>query len=174
MAKASFHKNQRVYVKPVGTWAQVERVVPHWTKGLEEPIRVVYDVGLGRHFLQDELQAPNPPPPDADAEAWRIQRVPNTWQPVEETNRHPFPGTCPVVTSGEPEWGGWRVSGAEYALSPARVERQARMLASAPRLAAIVRTLGAWAEQSPNDVPEILRELTRQSRALSSYIDEAG
>ena len=27
MAKANFHKNQRVYVKPVGTWALVERVV---------------------------------------------------------------------------------------------------------------------------------------------------
>ena len=24
MAKAQFHKNQRVYVKPVGTWALVE------------------------------------------------------------------------------------------------------------------------------------------------------
>ena len=27
MAKALFHKNQRVYVKPVGTWALIERVV---------------------------------------------------------------------------------------------------------------------------------------------------
>ena len=31
MAKAQFHKNQRVFVKPVGTWALVEHVVPHWT-----------------------------------------------------------------------------------------------------------------------------------------------
>ena len=42
MAKAQFHKNQRVYVKPVGTWALVERVVPHWAKGIEEPLRVYY------------------------------------------------------------------------------------------------------------------------------------
>ena len=49
MAKAQFHKNQRVYVKPVGTWALIERVVPHWVKGIEEPIRIHYDVGLGRN-----------------------------------------------------------------------------------------------------------------------------
>jgi hypothetical protein len=30
MAKAQFHKNQRVYVKPVGTWALIERVVLGW------------------------------------------------------------------------------------------------------------------------------------------------
>ena len=35
MAKAQFHKNQRVYVKPVGTWALVEHVVPHWAKGID-------------------------------------------------------------------------------------------------------------------------------------------
>ncbi len=57
MAKAHFHKNQRVYVKPVGTWALIERVVPHWTKGLDEPLRVHYDVGLGREFAAEELQA---------------------------------------------------------------------------------------------------------------------
>ena len=57
MAHAQFHKNQRVYVRPVGTWAQIERVIPHWTKGLEAPIRIHYDVGLGREFTPDELQA---------------------------------------------------------------------------------------------------------------------
>ena len=57
MAKAQFHKNQRVFVKPVGTWALIERVIPQWTKGLEEPIRILYDVGLGREFGADELQA---------------------------------------------------------------------------------------------------------------------
>ena len=30
MAKAKFHKSQRVFVKPVGTWAHVEAVVPQW------------------------------------------------------------------------------------------------------------------------------------------------
>ena len=60
MAKAQFHKNQRVYVKPVGTWALVEHVVPHWAKGLDEPIRVHYDVGLGREFAAEELQSEEP------------------------------------------------------------------------------------------------------------------
>ena len=50
MAKAQYHKNQRVYVRPVGTWALVEKVIPHWTKGLDEPLRIHYDVGLGREF----------------------------------------------------------------------------------------------------------------------------
>ena len=34
MAKAKYHKSQRVLVKPVGTWAYVEAVVPKWIKGL--------------------------------------------------------------------------------------------------------------------------------------------
>ena len=60
MAKAQYHKSQRVFVRPVGTWALIERVVPHWAKGLDEPIRVHYDVGLGREFTADELQAEEP------------------------------------------------------------------------------------------------------------------
>ena len=176
MAKALFHKNQRVYVKPVGTWALVERVVPHWTKGLDEPIRVLYDVGLGRHFSSEELHAPTAPepPPDDPHEQWHIVRALNAWQAPEETTRHPYPGTCPVVVTGEPEWGGWRVPAAEYALSPARIERQARMLTTTPRLAAIVKKLVEWAEQSPNDVPEPLRELARQSGEITAYLEDTG
>jgi hypothetical protein len=176
MAKALFHKNQRVYVKPVGTWALVERVVPHWTKGLDEPIRIMYDVGLGRHFTTDELQAPTAPEPSPGdvQEQWRIVRAPNAWQAPEETNRHPHPGTCPVVVTGDPAWGGWRVSGAEYALSPSRIERQARMVACTPRLAAIIKKLSEWAAHSPNDVPEALRELARLSRELDAYLEETG
>ena len=60
MAKAQFHKNQRVYVKPVGTWALIEHVVPHWAKGLDEPIRIHYDVGLGREFAAEELLSEEP------------------------------------------------------------------------------------------------------------------
>ena len=57
MAKAAFHKNQRVFVKPVGTWAVVEKVMPQWVKGLDEPLKVYYDVGLGREFASSELTA---------------------------------------------------------------------------------------------------------------------
>ena len=60
MAKAVFHKSQRVFVKPVGTWALIEHLVPHWAKGLDEPLRVHYDVGLGREFTADELQSEEP------------------------------------------------------------------------------------------------------------------
>ncbi len=60
MAKAQFHKNQRVYVKPVGTWALIERVVPHWAKGIDEPIRIHYDVGLGREFSAEEFLSEEP------------------------------------------------------------------------------------------------------------------
>ena len=74
MAKALFHKNQRVYVKPVGTWALIEHVVPHWAKGIDEPIRIHYDVGLGREFAAEELLAEEPLPdrsPDDDLR-WRV------------------------------------------------------------------------------------------------------
>ena len=56
MAKAKFHKSQRVFVKPVGTWAYVEAVVPKWVKGCEEPIKIAYDCGMGREFSQEELE----------------------------------------------------------------------------------------------------------------------
>ena len=46
MAKAKYHKSQRVFVKPVGTWAYVEAVVPQWVKGCEEPIKIAYDCGM--------------------------------------------------------------------------------------------------------------------------------
>jgi hypothetical protein len=104
MAKALFHKNQRVYVKPVGTWALIERVVPHWTKGLDEPLRVHYDVGLGREFAAEELQAEETTagkPAPTDGKAWRIVRARNKWQPTEDCARHPVPGTVPVVMTGD-------------------------------------------------------------------------
>ena len=83
MAKATFHKSQRVYVKPVGTWAVIERVTPHWAKGLDEPIRVFYDVGLGREFAGDELQSEQPLANGIGSgkDHWRIVRARNKSQP---------------------------------------------------------------------------------------------
>ena len=57
MAKALFHRNQKVWVESVGAWAVVERIVPVWAKGFGEPVRITYDVGLGREFLANELRA---------------------------------------------------------------------------------------------------------------------
>ena len=83
MAKAAFHKNQKVFVKPVGTWALVERVLPQWVKGLEEPLKVHYDVGLGREFSSSELvadKAAGPLDDDvADLDNWRIARAARRW-----------------------------------------------------------------------------------------------
>jgi hypothetical protein len=76
MAKAQFHKNQRVYVKSIGTWTEVEKIVPHWTKGLDEPLRITYDVGLGREFLADELEGDAVKPAGIDdAGQWRLFRA---------------------------------------------------------------------------------------------------
>jgi hypothetical protein len=173
MAHAQFHKNQRVYVTPVGTWAIVERVVPQWTKGLESPLRIYYDVGLGREFQADELQSETAPQPAAeDGEIWRVVRMPNKWQSAHETAHHPFPGTYPVVATGDTDWGGWRVPGAEYALSPARIERQARLVAVAPRLMDIVKQLAEWGKQAPAGLPKSLVDLMTRCQQAVTYVDD--
>jgi hypothetical protein len=176
MAKAQFHKNQRVYVKPVGTWALVERVLPQWTKGLDEPLRVFYDVGLGREFAAEELQA-EAPVNDAKAngsENWRIMRARNKWQPAEDCARHPVPGTFPVVITGDAEWGGWRVPGAEYDLAPEKIERQARLIASAPRLVDFAATLVDWARKSGEDMPTELVTLAHDAQDILEHVNAEG
>jgi len=173
MAKAVFHKNQRIYVKPVGTWALVEHVVPHWAKGLDEPIRVHYDAGLGREFTADELQAEEPladKKPNG-AENWRVTRARNKWQATEDCSRHPIPGTYPVVMTGETDWGGWRVPGAEYDLDPNRIERQAQIIAAAPQLASIVRSLVDWARRSGEEMPSELADLAHRAQDVLSAVD---
>ena len=173
MAKALFHKNQRVYVKPVGTWALVEHVVPHWAKGLDEPIRVHYDCGLGREFTAEELQCEEPvvDKQNPHVERWRVMRARNKWQPTEDCSRHPVPGTYPIIMTGEQEWGGWRVPGAEYDLDPSRIERQARLIANAPALAAMAKDLVDWARQSGEDMPVALADMAHNAQDLLSQIE---
>jgi hypothetical protein len=174
MAKAQFHKNQRVYVKPVGTWALVERVLPQWTKGLDEPLRIYYDVGLGREFAADELQAEQPAVENTSgiAEAWRVVRARNKWQPAEDCARHPVPGTYPIVITGQAEWGGWRVPGAEYDLDPQRVERQARLIANAPQFETFAQALVEWARKSGEDMPSALAELAHEAQDLLATVNQ--
>jgi len=173
MAKAQFHKSQRVFVKPVGTWALIEHVIPHWAKGLDEPIRVHYDVGLGREFTADELQAEEPITGEKkkDGDFWRVMRARNKWQPAEDCARHPVPGTYPVVVTGQAEWGGWRVPGAEYDLDPQRIERQARMIANSPRLMAFATGLIDWARKSGEDMPNELVELAHEAQDVLTAIE---
>jgi hypothetical protein len=176
MAKAQFHKNQRVYVRPVGTWALVERVVPHWAKGIEEPLRIYYDVGLGREFAAEELQNEEPVNGTAPngGHAWRIMRARNKWQPAEDCARHPQPGTFPVVITGDTEWGGWRVPGAEYDLDPLAVEHQARLIASAPQLMVFANGLVDWARKSGEDMPNALAELAHNAQDILAQVKGQG
>lgn len=174
MAKAQFHKNQRVYVKPVGTWALIEHVVPHWAKGIEEPIRIHYDVGLGREFAAEELLSEEPVnDKGTDSENWRVVRARNKWQPAQDCSRHPVPGTYPVVVTGEADWGGWRVPGAEYDLDPGRIEEQARLIANAPLLASFAVSLVDWARKSGEDMPNELAELAHRAQDLLTEVKRA-
>jgi hypothetical protein len=176
MAKAQFHKNQRVYVKPVGTWALIEHVVPHWAKGLDEPIRIHYDVGLGREFAAEELQSEEPVADVglSNGPRWRVVRARNKWQPAEDCARHPVPGTYPVVITGEAEWGGWRVPGAEYDLDPLKVEMQARLIASAPLLVGFATGLVDWARKSGEDMPNTLVELAHNAQDILAHVKGQG
>ena len=176
MAKAQFHKNQRVYVKPVGTWALIERVVPHWVKGIDEPIRIHYDVGLGREFAAEELLCEEPLEDVGavlNAQTWRVVRARNKWQSTEDCSHHPVPGTMPVVVTGDTDWGGWRVPGAEYEQDPVKTEEQARLIASAPQLAAFASSLVEWVRKSGEEMPNALAELAHQAQDILSEVTRA-
>lgn len=150
MAKALFHKGQRVFVKSVGTWANVEKVLPQWVKGVEEPLKIFYDAGLGREFAAHELVSEDQRRArafDDDIENWRILRLRAHWEfdgaaPNDRRN-----GTYPVMVTDTLDWGGWRVPKAEYDRDPERIEYQARILANGLRLFRIARELVAFAEE---------------------------
>ncbi len=173
MAKAVFQKNQRVWVESVGCWAQVEKIVAIWAKGFDEPVRLTYDVGLGREFFAHELK---PEDQAADSlqgsENWRLLRAKNKWQQPEDCAHHPFPGTYPIVVTDPNDWGGWRTPGAEYDRDPMQIERQARMIASTPRLQAIARELIEMVAEAPDDAPPAMLELARKAAAVERYINE--
>ena len=176
MAKAQFHKNQRVYVKTVGTWASIEKVCPQWAKGLDEPLRVFYDVGLGRDFAAEELQSDavqqTQVSSGAGAEQWRLMRARNKWKPVEECAHHPYPGTHPQVMTGEADWGGWRVPGAEYDLYPEKIEHQARMIVTAPKMAALLRVLVDQTKIEPENVPDEFASVMHEAESILRYIGQ--
>lgn len=168
MAKALFHKNQRVYVRPVGTWAVIERVVPQWVKDVPEPLRVFYDVGLGRDFVATELQTEESTTLsdiDPAMEEWHVVRAANKWRSAEECSSHPYPGTFPVIMTGTQEGGGWRVPGTEYDFAPERVELQARIMASGPKFMGLLRRLVTYAGSNPENLPDELMQLAQESEA---------
>ncbi len=175
MAKAVFQKNQKVWVDSVGAWATIDRIVPIWAKGFDEPVRVTYDVGLGREFHAHELK-PEDRVEDADGgtggDSWRLMRAKNKWQQEADCVHHPFPGTYPIVVTDPADWGGWRTPGAEYDRDPTKIERQARLIASAPRLQAIARELIALVAESPDDAPPAVLDMARRAAAIERYVQE--
>ncbi|HWA00182.1 MAG TPA: hypothetical protein VG841_07680 [Caulobacterales bacterium] len=173
MAKAVFHKGQRVYVKPVATWAAIEHVNPQWVKGVEEPLRVTYDVGLGRDFQAHELAAEDKEAAEPDlimTENWRVLRASNRLSADSHGANHPFPGTYPVVVTDAKDWGGWRVPMAEYDRDPNRIEHQARVIANALRLMRVARELIDFAQEYPHETPAHLQDLARQSEMVLAAI----
>ena len=170
MAKAQFHKHQKVWVEAVGAWASVEKLVPIWAKGFDEPVRITYDVGLGREFLAHELRAEateEAPADDQTGGEWRLMRARNKWQAPEACTHHPYPGTFPVVVTNKTDWGGWRVPGAEYDRDPFKIEFQARLLAAAPKLMRIARELNDFVSETGGEAPE---EVLRLGRAASAVL----
>lgn len=172
MARAQFQKGQKVWVECVGAWAQVEKVQPVWAKGFEEPVRVTYDVGLGREFLGHELLLPSEDPAANGGETWRLMRARNKWQTAEDCPHHPFPGTYPVVVTDKADWGGWRVPGAEYDRDPDQIEFQARLIAAAPRLMALAERLAASIDDAPEDAPPELQALASEARTVLKAVTD--
>jgi hypothetical protein len=173
MARAQFQKGQKVWVECVGAWAHIEKVQPVWAKGFDEPVRVTYDVGLGREFLANELLVAVEDEAGENALGdWRLLRARNKWQQADDCPHHPFPGTYPVVVTDQADWGGWRVPGAEYDRDPDRIEFQARLIVASPKLAEIAQRLIDSASESPDDAPPELLELARRARDILATVTD--
>ena len=69
------------------------------------------------------------------------------------------------------DWGGWRTPGAEYDRDPHKIEFQARLIASAPRLLSLARGLMALIEETPG-APAELQRLAQQAMKIDQYLKE--
>ncbi len=168
MAKAQFHRNQKVWVESVGAWATVERITPVWARGFEEPVKITYDVGFGREFQGHELRPEEANDGDSalDLGNWRLLRAKNKWQNKEDCQHHPFPGTYPVIVTDKNDWGGWRTPGAEYDRDPHKMEMQARLITASPKLLQAARDLHALVAESPEQVPDEFIALAKRCGAI--------
>ncbi|MGA1341611.1 MAG: hypothetical protein ACO33A_00950 [Hyphomonas sp.] len=172
MVKALFHKSQRVFVKPVGTWAVVEHVVPQWVKDISEPLRISYDCGLGRPFQAHELVSEqavhnqnrtlNDNDDDVMLEEWFIDRRTIRWRASEFGLTPANPGTYPVVVTDEASKCGWRVGGSDYDRDPQRIEHQARMIMHTPDLLRIARRVAEFASENPDALPSDLKPVAQR------------
>lgn len=171
MVKALFHKSQRVFVKPVGTWAVIEHVVPHWVKDVNEPLRITYDCGLGRPFHAHDLVSEqavhsqnrvSDDDEDMMLEHWSVERRLVKWRPSQFGGSLANPSTYPVVATDEGGKGGWRVGGAEYDRDPQRIEHQARMIVHTPDLMRIARRIAEFGSANPDELPLDLKPVAQQ------------
>lgn len=147
----------------MGAWAQVEKIIPVWAKDSDEPVKITYNVGLGRQFKAEELKAEdNGIESAAETGApWRLLWARNKWQQAEDCQHHPHPGTFPVVVTDPQDWGGWRVPGAEYDRDPGLIEFQARLIAHSPQLMALAQQLREFVDD--HDAPPELTALAKQA-----------
>lgn len=174
MARAQFQKGQKVWVDCVGVWAQIEKVQPIWANGFAEPVKVTYDVGLGREFQAQELKpAAEEALAEGDLARWRLMRARNKWQTADDCQHHPVPGTYPVVVTDTADWGGWRVPGAEYDRDPHTIEFQARLIVAAPDLLALAERLAKAVEDAPENVPADVSALARIGRAMARAVRQS-
>ncbi|MCP4933077.1 MAG: hypothetical protein GY927_02485 [bacterium] len=180
MAKARYHKAQRVFVKPVGTWGFVENIIPKWVQGVEEPIKIQYDVGMGRDFSQDELDidktdlevAGTPAGIKSDEnKTWHVVRAQNKWKSSCDCGHHPYPGTHPVVVTTDRDWGGWRVPGAEYDRDPDLIERQARLLTKAPLIAALLYQFIEDINDQEENLPKSTVQIARLAQKVLTQVE---
>lgn len=174
MAKAHFQKGQRVWVDCVGAWATIEKVVPVWAKGFAEPVRITYDVGFGREFVAQELQAERTEEAASSLQTgeWRLLRARNKWQTPDDCPHHPYPGTYPVVVTDAADWGGWRVPGAEYDRDPHKMEMQARLIAAAPRLLKLAEELINYVQEEQDEAPQAMIVLAGRAQLLRQSVIE--
>lgn len=173
MAKAMFQKGQRVFVKPVGVWALVEQVLPQWVKGVEEPLKVFYDVGLGREFQNHELAAAV----DRDrsktgyaGEDWRVMRLKAQYELLGDQSRFPHGASFPVVVTDSIDWGGWRVPKAEYDRDPERIEFQARAICQTLPLVRLARDLANLSEESPHRIGAAAEALAARAAEILQLV----
>ncbi len=174
MAKAVYHRGQKVWVESVGAWAVIEKLTPIWAKGFNEPVRITYDVGFGRDFLAQELrpEEANDTGDATDFGEWRLLRAKNKWQTSEDCSHHPYPGTYPVVVTDRQDWGGWRTPGAEYDRDPRRIEMQAILISNTPKLLQIARDLVNFIADAPQDAPEELQAMARRAMTIIRSLQE--
>ncbi len=171
MVKAVLQRNQRLWVDSVGAWGVIEKIIPVWARGFDEPVKLTYDLGLGRKFQGHELRAEAASDP-ASGETWRILRARNKWQEPGDCLHHPFPGTYPIVVTDTQDWGGWRTPGAEYDRYTFKIERQARLISQAPALQAIARALVDLVADMPPDEPPEIQSLALRAIAIERYVQE--